>query len=281
MLHPDLFLWDKEFTSRKNAWFHCADRTPIEWYAALLEADPTVLLANRISNLPTETTQCWTVTPYHGQLTRDAIRVYPEGLFPWSQEDAAWLCKQLNPLLNEEGMSLHQVGAALLLSCRETLNANPVSFAAISGKMLPNRHHEGADGGRLNRLMSEIQMVLHQFQPETRHQRGEVEFSGIWLSDPIQWPQPAGVNNLTVATRNPFLASIVDGRDAKVVISEAERLSELVKSEALLPKRVLLAGEGHAVLLTKSMMPKFGKVSWNPKSPKSEPELLSQMKGWF
>jgi len=43
---------------------------------------------------------------------------------------------------------------------------------------------------------------------------------------------------------------------------------------------VLLTGEGHAVLLSKSMMPKFGKASWNPKSPKSEPELLSLLKGW-
>jgi len=81
-----------------------------------------------------------------------------------------WLCGQLNPLLSEEGMSLHQTGAALLFACRDALNANPVSFASISGKGMPNRHHEGADGGRLNRLMSEIQMVLHQHQPDARQQ---------------------------------------------------------------------------------------------------------------
>ncbi|ATX79393.1 hypothetical protein Ga0123461_0973 [Mariprofundus aestuarium] len=276
MLHPDLFLWDKQFTSRKQSWFHCADRTPLEWYAALLGADPTLLLANKVLNLPAETTQCWTVTPYHAQLTRDSIRVYPEGLFPWSQEDAAWLCGKLNPLLCEEGMSLHQLGAALLLACRETLNANPLSFAAISGKMLPNRHHEGADGGRLNRLMSEIQMVLHQFQPEAR----QVDVSGLWFSDPARWPQPGNESAVAVATRNPLLASLVDGRDAKVVISEVERFAELVNPDTNLPKRVLLAGEGHAVLLTKSLMPKFGKVSWNPKSPKPESDLFAYVRAW-
>ena len=274
-LHPDLFLWQQQLHARKQLWFHADDRTPSEWYAAVLDSDATTLLANQIDQLPAGTQQCWSVTPYHGQLMRDSIRVYPEGLFPWSCEDAAWLCDTLNPLLAEEGMALLHLGAALLLSCRDPLDAHPDSFAAISGKMLPNRHHEGADGGRLNRLMAEVQMVLHQQQPESRRQPETVEVSGIWLSNPVAWPQSTLEKRVTVATRNPQLASLVDARDARLVISEAERFAELVQEDAPLADQILLTGEGHALLLKRSLLPAFGKVSWTPKRVKDEAELIS------
>ena len=280
-LHPDLFLWDKQLADRKQSWFHAADRTPAEWYASLQGSDVTALLARQIEVMPAATSQCWSVTPYHGQLMRDSIRVYPEGLFPWCSEDAAWLCSTLNPLLAEEGMTLLHSGAALLLSCRDALDAKPLSFAAISGKMLPNRHHEGADGGRLNRLMAEIQMMLHQQQPESRRQRGEVDVSGIWLSNPVAWPQVIIEKKIAVATRNPQLGSLVDGRDAKLVISEAERLDQLVKGDVELPKKILLTGEGYALLLVKSLLPTFGRSSWIPKRLKTETELIAMLSGWI
>ena len=280
-LHPDLFLWQKELSSRRQRWFNCPDRTPAEWYGALQEIDSTALLASRIDGLPEESAQCWTVTPYHALLARESVRLYPEGLFSWSKADAAWLCDNLNPLLQEEGMQLHQSGAALLLSCRDALDANPISFAAISGKEMPNRHHAGADGVRLNRLIAEIQMVLHQQQPEERMQRGEPEISGLWFSSPVHWPQPVQGQNIGVATRNPHLVAMVEGRDASVIISEAERLEELLKGGAPLPKRVILAGEEHAIVLTKSLLPRIGIISWSPKSPKSEPEMMANLKGWL
>ena len=279
-LHPDLFLWDKQFAIRKQSWFNCAERTPSEWYAALQGVDETLLLSSRVSDLPDDVCQCWSVTPYHAQLTRDAVRVYPEGLFPWSDEDASWLCERLNPLLNEEGMALFHVGPALLLSCRDGLDAKPISFASISGKMLPNRHHEGADGGRLNRLLAEMQMVLHQQQPESRQQSGMESVSGIWFSNPVDWPQSIDEQKIAVATRSPRLGALVDGQNASLIITEAERLAELVKGEGELPKRVLLTGEGFAVLLKRSLLPNFGKPSWNPVRVKTQAELNAMLIGW-
>jgi len=64
-----------------------------------------------------------------------------------------------------------------------------------------------------------------------------------------------------------------------VIIREAERLSELVKGEASLPKWVVLAGAGHAVLLTKPLLPKFGKTAWNPELPRAEVDLLATLQG--
>jgi hypothetical protein len=157
------------------------------------------------------------------------------------------------------------------------MDVEPDRFGGISGQMLPNRHPKGADAGRFTRLLAEIQMILHQHPAEHRQQRGEVDVNGIWLWGGAQWPQQVNDNQIAVATRNPFLQSIVDGREAKLVITEAERMAELVKQATPLPKKIVLAGEGHAVLLTKSLLPKFRKTVWNPKPQKAEVDLLLTM----
>jgi len=277
-LHPDLFLWEKELSGYSQKWFDCADKNPLGWYAALCERSPTALLAEQIGVLPEDTTQWWTVSPYHAQMARNAVRVLPEGLFPWSAEDADDLSNTLNPFLAEDGMQLIPVGAALLLSCREPIDAYPQSFATISGQMLPDRHHEGEDGGRLNRLLSEIQMVLFQHPSERRRDRGEPDVNGIWFWAPVDAPVASHAKHIAVATRNPALQSVVDGKDANVIITEAERLGELVQQGERLPERVVLAGDGHAVLLSKSWLPKFGKTEWKAKSPKAESALLSMLR---
>jgi hypothetical protein len=278
-LHPDLLLWDKQLLSCKQQWFQCVDNNPLGWFAALQSVDASALLASRCPDLPGETKQCWVVSPYHAQLGRDSVHLLSEGLFPWTEQDARWLCTTLNPLLSQDGMTLFAVGSALLLSCCESMDVEPVRFAEVSGKKLPNRHPKGSDAGRFTRLLAEIQMLLHQHPAEHRQQRMEVDVNGIWLWGGAQWPQQVNDNQIAVATRNSFLQSIVDGRDAKLMISEAERLNELVKQAAPLPKKIVLAGEGHAVLLRKSLMPKLRKTRWVSKSPGMESELLDTMQG--
>jgi len=277
-LHPDLLLWEKNLVAYKQTWFENTDKTPLAWYAALCDASPTALLAASCSDLPRDTAQCWLVSPYYAQLLQTKVRVYPEGLFAWSAEDAEHLCATLNALLAEEGMQLHAVGAGLLLSCLQPMDAYPLPFGAVSGQLLPDSHHAGNDGGRLNRLLSEIQMLLFQQPSVARHDRGEMDVSGVWLCSPVNGSAQALPSNpLAVATRNPVLQSIVDGKDAVVMISEAERLSELLKPGATLPKRIVLAGAGYAVVLTKTWLPKFGKAKWQPKSLQPEAILRAKL----
>ena len=88
-LHPDLFLWQKALNSRRQVWFNCADRTPAEWCGAAQHVNATALLATRVNALPADIGQCWTATPYHALLGRESVRLYPEGLFSWSEADAA------------------------------------------------------------------------------------------------------------------------------------------------------------------------------------------------
>jgi len=272
--HPGLLSWQEEINRRKGIWFSCPDKTPLEWYSAIVGQPSSALLAAQCSNIPADTKQCWVASPYHARAGHNAVRVTPEGQFPWMPEDAGHLCEILNPLLADEGMQLMAVGAALLLICREPLKARPSGFGEISGKTLPGRSIEGRDGGRLNRLLSEIQMFLFQHPSSEYRDRGEPEVNGIWLWGAAEWRQ-AHKNRIAVATRNPFLQSIVDGRDAKLMITEVDRLGDLMSQGASLPKLVVLAGEGYAVILSKSLLSRFRKASWKPKSTKPESELVS------
>ncbi|MDX8395575.1 MAG: threonine synthase, partial [Mariprofundaceae bacterium] len=138
---------------------------------------------------------------------------------------------------------------------------------------------DGADGGRLMRLLSEIQMTLHQHPAEHRRNRGEPDIHGLWLWGAGNDHEINDVKVPSIATRNSALQSIVEGQDAKFTMSEAERLNELLRPDMPLPKNIVLSGDGHAVLLTKSIFPQFGKTSWNSKSEKTEVELLSILRG--
>lgn len=255
---------------RRRQWFCCADATPLGWYAALVGTSPAALLAARCSDISASARQCWVASPYHAQLGRDTIRLMPEGSFPWSEADSIWMCDLLNPLLLQEGMSLHACGAALLLACNTPLDAAPLPFAAISGGLLPNRHPQGPDGGRLMRLMAEIQMSLHDKPQPTRSAQPQVH--GLWLWGASALPAILPANLPPVATRNPFLQSLQHEHGAGVMISETERLSEALSSEVL-PKAVVLAGGGHAVCLHKSLLPRFSK-GWQAKSPATQAELF-------
>jgi len=272
-LHPDLFLWQESMAKRKQQWFHCTSKNPLALYAKLLDAEPVLLLA---SKLPENTAkQYWIASPYHAQLSRDSVRVMPEGMLPWCEQDAVWVCELLNPLLQEDGIQLHNIGSALILACDKALHAEPASFADIAGKTLPNRHPSGAQGGYLMRLMSEVQMMFKQSPAMHRRQCGEADIHGLWFWGACEPNNLETSATMTIATRDSFLRAIADGKDANITITEPEQLSELIKEGAGLPKQVLLLGEGYAVLLKQSLLPKFRGNRWSPKAVKEESELLS------
>ncbi|MDQ6992845.1 MAG: threonine synthase [Mariprofundus sp.] len=273
--HPDLLQYQAQFSSRSRCWFECDAKNSLAWYAMLTDCSPATLLAAAKSLLPAGTRQVWVASPYHAQMMRDSVRVLPEGELAWREQDAVRLCDILNPLLLDDQMQLVNIGAALVLACREPLDAFPEGFAAIAGHLLPDHHYEGEDGGRLNRLLSEIQMLLFQHPSIERHDNQQPDSNGIWLWGSGEWPQVSETTPIAVATRNPFLQSIVDGRGARLMISETAQLQTLLQSGARLPTSVVLAGDGYALLLKKRWFPAFGKFSWQPKSVKHESDLIT------
>jgi len=278
-LHAAISPWRKALLGQKKQWFSCVDKILLEWYSGIIKLSSATLIAAQCDNIPERTRQCWVATPYHALVGHNAIRVLPECQFSWTPKDASQLCKTVNPLLADEGMQLISAGAAMLLVCDTPLQAYPPGFGEISGKKLPASHCSGEDGGRLSRLLSELQMLLFQHPLSERHDRGDPDISGIWFWAPTDWPLPSPADKnprkTGVVTRNSLLQSLVDGRDAKLLITEAERLPELMQQSAPLPKKTILAGEGYAVVLTTSLLPGFGKALRRPKSTKPESELLA------
>ena len=272
-LHPDLFLYQQLLAKRKRQWFQTASCNPLALYANILDVKPALLLASKLSKQSAK--QYWIASPYHAQLSRDAVRVMPEGMIPWCEADALWACVLLNPLLAEEGMQLDAIGSALLLACDKPLHAEPAVFANIAGNTLPNRHPEGIDGGHIMRLMSEVQMMFKQSPAPHRRTRDEVDVHGLWFWGACE---PCDLENVPVkaiATRDSFLGAVVDAKDANIIITEPEQLSELVRHHAGLPKQVILFGEGYAVSLKKIWLPKLAVNTWSPKAIKSESDLFS------
>jgi len=278
-LHPDLFLWQRLLQKRKAQWFSCAAYNPLAVYARLLQQREAALLSEKLN---IRSGQCWVASPYHARMGRDAIRVMPEGQMSWSQEDASWLCSLFNPLLAEEGMQLHAIHAALLLHCATPLQVSPVGFADIAGCQLPNRHPDGKDGGQFMRLMSEIQMVLNQQPAPHRRQRADLDIHGLWFwgaSEAEDQPKKEG-KHFAIATRNPYLQSIVNGQNARMIITEAARASELLRQDDSLPKHVCLMGEGHALWLEKRWFSLFAqhKIVWTPQNLASEESYFQRLR---
>jgi len=283
-LHPALADVGKHMARMRRQWFVAPDQNPLGWYAAIVGAEPAALLAARCSDLPANAQQLWVASPFHAMLGRDTVRLFPETDFPWGAADSTWLCDKLNPLLHEDRMSLHVCGSAMLLACRLPLDAAPAPFASVAGGLLPDRSPEGADGGRLMRLLAEIQMTLHQKIQPTRE--GKPVVHGLWFWGACALPSELPVGLPPVATLNPVLQSLEHAHGAELMISEAEHLSSLLSEKKLpqnvllknvLPQNVLLAGAGHAVLLRKSLMPRFGK-DWQAGFPAPEADLLQRLR---
>jgi len=268
-LHPDLFVWQKALGQYKQGWFSSQAHNPLSMYAALNDhVQPALLLVEKLALKPAK--QYWIASPYHAQLTRDSVRIMPEAMLPWCAEDAQWTCELLNPLLSEEGMQLHSIGSALLLSCEHVMDAKSVSFAEIAGKSLPNSHPLGKDSGYLMRLMSEVQMFLNQNSAPHRLERGEGGIHGLWLWGRLD-EQPKDHRMMPAATVNPFLQSLVDGKDARLIMTEAEDVQKLVRKS--LPKHILLMADDKAVLLKRRIWPSFSTLNLLPKQLRNEADL--------
>lgn len=277
-LHPCLERWQEQLRRRGMQWFATGLEVPLSWYAAIAGQSPSRLLASRLGEIPADTQQIWVASPYHARLGRDSVHLLPEGQLGLTKQDALWLCQQLNPLLQEDGLQLHAVGAALLLTSRRAWDVQPPALDAISGRSLPDRHPEGADAGRMARLLAEIQMHLHRHPARHRQQSGEHDLHGLWFwaaDTPATDSQPAA---MPVASRNPCLQSVTEARGARLIVSEAERLGELVGGNRELPDTVILSGPGYALQLHRRLLGRWRGWKLEPVREGSQQSLLQRLR---
>jgi len=283
-LHPLLESLRGDLLRRSRSWYAAPTHTPLSFTAWLAGRSPAAMLATGL-HLPDSVQQCWVASPFYAQLLRDRLQVMPDGAFSWGADDASSLAALLNPLLAEEGMSLYAAGSALILTCDKPIDASPASFAEVSGHLLPNRHPDGADGGRLMRLVAELQMFLYRNPLMDRRSRNEPDVRGIWLWGHCGRDELSPASMPIVATRSPSLLPAVDGRNAKLSVTEVERLEAMLNPHAGLPEDVLLMGDGHALWLRQTpftaMLARLGRkreASLPVRLPLGQAELLQAVR---
>jgi len=268
-LHPDLMAWQSALLRRRQRWFHADLHHPLSLLAALMGVPAARLLADG-----GDAAQYWVVTPWHGQAVRDRVRLLPTAMLDWCQQDAYWLQKKLQPLLDELMMELVvKQGGAMVMRCQHALDVAPVAYPVLAEHGLTNRHPDGKDGGKLMRLLAEIQMALHQQEAPQRKNKGAIH--GVWLWggwQPQQDDFPIAMPH--IACRDPLLQPICDGRDPQWLIGSAEEMVQMLPDDGTLPPRVVLTGEGRAVCLAGRRWSLFGKQRLHATGSLGEESML-------
>ncbi len=249
LLNPALQAYEHSLLNMKQSWSKATDVIPLSWYAKQIQQPPVALVASMTQKLPEDVKQFWVVSPYHARLTRSTLRVMPEAMLDWSAKEGQQVCEAVNPLLLKDGLELFMMGDVLMLASRDVWQVNMPDFAQISGKNLPNQHEGGKDADRWLRLLTEVQMTLHQHQILTG---SGIQIHGLWF-----WGQSESIEGVDatalphVSTRNIYLNTVLKALDkqqnATIIVSEAEHLPTLLPR--VLPKHWLLLGAGQAVTL--------------------------------
>jgi len=255
-LNPSLQDYEKELLCKKQKYSDAEAFTPLSWVARQLDTCAATLLATCASDIPETSKQVWVASPYHVKLNRAQMRVMPESMLDWSGRDAELMRDLLNPLLADEGISLICVGDALLLCCDKHWDVSPPSFAELSGGFLPDRLPVGEDAGTWMRMMSEIQMLLHQYPVFSA---SGVQYHGLWFWGRSDHVEKVDVSSLpNIATQHVYLKSVLSllnkEKDASLIVTAGEKLPLLLNRHIALPKRWLLLGGGKSVLLTSSVI---------------------------
>jgi hypothetical protein len=113
---------------------------------------------------------------------------------------------------------------------------------------------QGADAGDWARLLSEIQMVLHQTPVQTAQ---GLDVQGLWLWGGAEEAKAIDAQKLpAVASKDFYLNAVLQNlgkqQDAEVIVSHAESLHTLLPT--VLPKDWLLLGAGKSVRLKNNML---------------------------
>jgi len=266
-LHPELTPWQSLLLRRRQRWFNAAIHNPLSVVSAIMDL-PTVRLF--VDTTTIRDCQYWVVTPWHGRAIRDRVQLLPEAQLDWQSQDAVWLQQQLQPLLDDLNMQLliHPSGA-MVMACTHPLHTQPLSYPHLEQEGLTNHHPEGEDGGKLMRLLAEIQMLLHQHQAP--HRAGKAAVHGIWLWG--AWQDDGASNSPllpTIACRDTLLQQMCDGRDAQWMIGRSEEIIQMLPDNETMPAMVVLTGEGRAVSLTGHRWLSFGS------KPLHETKLLAE-----
>jgi hypothetical protein len=122
-------------------------------------------------------------SPVHCEAGMVSVRLPADGLLALTAEEAGQLARELNRDLAGSGQHLVAAPSGRLFcvfaAAAEALTCDPLAVCGRDiGRFLP----AGTDGSRLRRLMSEIEMWLHEHAlNRARADRQSVPITGLWL----------------------------------------------------------------------------------------------------
>lgn len=253
----------------RRAWLARECQTAVEWYLELCAPNlaPADLAAAILKgDWPEGTKHCWLASPFHAVLIHHRAVLMQEMIEDWDAEDAHALVEMLNPLLAQDGLSLHSVGEVLMLCADRPWDVHPPHFSTLLREGVPDRHPQGRDAGRWVRLLTEVQMRMAHARD---WRAGKAKVHGLWFwggslmgGDKVS-PPP-------VISRDPLLARL-PSQGAQLAILQAKEAGAFLEENVC--RKVLLAGRRCAVLLTPGWFASRLKRPWLPKRYKTLDEL--------
>lgn len=129
------------------------------------------------------------VDPVHLRADRDRLLVFGPGALDVTPDEVQSVAETCHGLLAEDGMSLRPAGDHWYLSVPDTPSVRMASIHAVSGHYMDAYLPSGDDARRWNRLLSELQMLLHTLAlNEARDARGQFTINGLWPWGGGRWP---------------------------------------------------------------------------------------------
>jgi hypothetical protein len=167
--------------------------------AAGLEPPERLPVADTLAGQP----GCWLVaTPVHLLAGLEHLHLDPAGLPVLTVPEWQALAGDFNRVFADTGHALSFDGEVALLSCAQPLDAMTHDPQPLAGRDAGAWLPSGPDGGPLRRLMTEIQMWLHEHPVNAaRSRRGDSPVNGLWLWGSGGQPvvAPAGLPGLSTS----------------------------------------------------------------------------------
>jgi hypothetical protein len=154
---------------------------------------------------------CWArARPVHLLAAIDHLRLAPLGGLQIEHRETLQLLASINTQLGDSGLRLHAASPAdWLLECREPLDCESPDPARVAGEDL--RHHlpRGVDARRLQGVVNELQMLLHEHPVNVdRVSRGLLPINSVWFWGFGQAPVAAAQALPTLLSDDPWLRGL-------------------------------------------------------------------------
>ena len=146
---------------------------------------PWAALQAQALHIPAHGSSAWAwLTPCHWQVNSDHVRMAPLGATAISAAESHTLMQAMQPLLLEDGITLHGLHDGNWLAAGEVFRQLPTaSLARAAGAAVDRWLGQGVAGRPLRRLQNEMQMLVYAHPVnEAREKRKLQPINSFWVS---------------------------------------------------------------------------------------------------